>query len=45
MDKNAVLEILSRFKKALESKGIVIDKIILLVLMPRGHTRKEATLM
>jgi len=29
MDKNAVLKILSRFKKALESKGTKINKMIL----------------
>ena len=42
MDKNAVLEILSGFKKALEFKGIVIDKIILFGSYATG-TYKEGS--
>ena len=42
MDKNAVLEILSRFRKALESKGTKIDKLILFGSYATG-TYKEGS--
>ena len=42
MDKNAVLEILSRFRKALESKNIRIAKMILFGSYATG-TYKEGS--
>lgn len=40
MDKSAVLEILSRFKKALESRGVRIDKLILFGSYAKGTQRE-----
>jgi predicted nucleotidyltransferase len=40
MDKKAVLEIISQFKKALESKGIKIDKLILFGSYASGKYRE-----
>ena len=40
MDKNAVLEILSGFKKAFESKGTKIDKLILFGSYATGTYRE-----
>src|SRR3989304_9763544 len=42
MDKNAVLEILSRFRKALESKGIKINKMILFGSYATGKYKEES---
>ena len=42
MDKNAALEILSRFRKAVESRSIRIDKIILFGSYTTG-TNKEGS--
>lgn len=40
MDKKTVLEILSRFRKALESKGVRIDKLILFGSYATGMYRE-----
>ena len=42
MDKNAALEILSRFRKAIESQSIRVDKLILFGSYATGANREES---
>lgn len=42
MDKRAVLDIISRFSKAIESRGIRIDKLILFGSYATGRYRQDS---
>jgi predicted nucleotidyltransferase len=42
MDKKAALEVLSRFKKGIESRSIRIDKLILFGSYATGENREES---
>ena len=44
MDKNAALEVLSRFRKALESQSIRVDKLILFGSYATGTNREGSDL-
>ena len=43
MDKSAVLEILSRFRKALESQQFTVDKLVLFGSFATGTTIREGS--
>jgi hypothetical protein len=43
MDKNAALEVLSRFKKGIECRGIRVDKLILFGSYVTGANREGVT--
>ena len=42
MDKKAALEVLSRFKKAIESRAVKVDKLILFGSYATGANREES---